>query len=178
MVTTLYGEKSTEDRVERVSSVASQATTATKTFEEYVRSRREFEVSYSANLFYTTILSYCCCCLKSKVKAQADKYRKFQIAVQRLSKEQDIQYLIEMNRITRLLHKNFFLARQRRAVSHAHKYVISDRDLSLAGSREEKEPAGREDPEVVAQRVLREFDPENDKMDRRILFEVTGLTFY
>ena len=32
-----------------------------------------------------------------------------------------------------------------------------------------------EDPAVLAQKILDGFDPENDKMDRRILYEVTGL---
>ena len=32
-----------------------------------------------------------------------------------------------------------------------------------------------EDPAVLVQKILEGFDPENDKMDRRILYEVTGL---
>ena len=32
-----------------------------------------------------------------------------------------------------------------------------------------------EDPAVLAQKIMEGFDPENDKMDRRILYEVTGL---
>ena len=93
-------------------------------------------MSYCANLFYTVILRFCCCCLKSSFKMQVDKYRKFELAVQRLSKEQDIQYIIEMNRISRLLHKTFFFARQRRAINHSHKYVIADRDITAAANKD------------------------------------------
>ena len=106
---------------------------------------------------------------------QVDKYRKFELAVQRLSKEQDIQYIIEMNRITRLLHKAFFFARQRRAVNHSHKYVIADRDIMATQNEDPQEQKAPEDPAVLAQKILEGFDPENDKMDRRILYEVTGL---
>ena len=82
-----------------------------------------------------------------------------------------------MNRISRLLHKTYLLSRQRRAVNHAHRYVIYDEDLNAS---ENKDPFARgelDDPDVHAQKILEGFDPENDKMDRRILFEVTGLTF-
>jgi len=56
--------------------------------------------------------------------------------VQRLSKEQDIQLILELNRVSRLLHKTFFSARQRRAINHFHKYVIADNDLAVATSKD------------------------------------------
>ena len=92
-----------------------------------------------------------------------------------MSKEQDIQYIIEMNRISRLLHKTFFFARQRRAVNHSHKYVIHDKDLKAVATKT-AETAAPVDPEVLTAKILDGFDPDNDKMDRRILYEVTGLT--
>ena len=81
MVATLYGEKSDVERKNRISSLTSEATVAMKKFEENVRSRQEFKISFCSKLFYSIILRFCCCCLKSKYKAQAAKYRKFEMAV-------------------------------------------------------------------------------------------------
>ena len=66
------------------------------------------------------------------------KYQKFKLAVERLSKEQDIQYLIEMNRISRLLHKMNFLSRQQLAVNYSRKYVISSQDTKKAAAERAK----------------------------------------
>ena len=62
------------------------------------------------------------------MRSRIIKYQKFKLAVERLSKEQDIQYLIEMNRVSRLLHKMNFLHRQRLAVNYSRKYTISSQD--------------------------------------------------
>ena len=167
MAGSLYREKASMER-----ALSSEAATVKESFESAIRSRRKFDVSFCAFFFNTTVLRYCCCCLKKCFKAQADKYRKFQLAVQRLSKEQDIQNIIEMNRITRFLHKTFFFARQRRTISHAHRYVIADKDINAASKQTWKE---FEDFEDSTARILKGFDPENDKMDRRLLYEVTGL---
>ena len=82
-----------------------------------------------------------------------------------------------MNRITRILHKNSFLSRQRHALKYSHKYVISDRQLELeskkASARDDKDQDF--DSEKDTLKVLKDFDPEKNKQDRRILFEVTGM---
>ena len=80
------------------------------------------------------------------------KYRKFQVAVERLSKEQDIQYIIEMNRISHLLHKMNFLVRQRRAVKYSRKYVISVNDTK-------QEAAEKDECQDPTTKVLQGFDP-------------------
>ena len=85
--------------------------------------------------------------------------------------------MIEMNRITRLLHKINFLARQRRAVNFSHKYVISDRDLAR-GEPPEPDAVGATEPLEVAAKVLDGFDPEASEKDRLILYEVSGLRLY
>ena len=55
---------------------------------------------------------------------------KFDLAVKRIKKEQDVQYLIEMNRISRLLHRMNFFARQRDSITkYSSKFVITDNDL-------------------------------------------------
>ena len=51
------------------------------------------------------------------------------LALERLSSEQDIQHVLVMNRISRLLHKASFKQRQRKALHYSHKFVITDQDL-------------------------------------------------
>ena len=51
------------------------------------------------------------------------------IAQERLNREHDIQSLIEMNRATRILIKNSFLARQRRILAYLRRYVITTEDI-------------------------------------------------
>ena len=82
-----------------------------------------------------------------------------------------------MNRITRILHKNSFLSRQRHALKYSHKYVISDRQLELESKKAKaKDDMDKDfDCDKDADKVLIGFDPENNKQDRRILFEVTGM---
>ena len=85
--------------------------------------------------------------------------------------EQDIQKMIAMNRVTRLIHKMRFKARQRRTVSYFSKYVLSEKDID-----DNKEPADvAEVLNYPTEKLYSEFDPENDPWDKRLLYEVTGL---
>lgn len=56
--------------------------------------------------------------------------------------------------------------------------MIADSDLLEAARSESQfeEQETSEDREALTQKILLGFDPENDRMDRRILYEVTGLT--
>ena len=89
---------------------------ATKTFEKNIKGRRELSTSYLTNLFFSAIVNLCCCfrtCYNrvAWIRNGTNKNRKFRLGLERLSGEQDIQYLIEMNRISHLLHKTLFLSR-------------------------------------------------------------------
>ena len=53
--------------------------------------------------------------------------------------EQDIKNMISLNRVTRLIHKIRFKARQRKAVSYFSKYVLSDKDIDSSGSERSDE---------------------------------------
>ena len=69
-----------------------------------------------------------------------------------------------MNRISRLLHKMNFLARQRRAVKYSHRYVITVKDIQLAAAEREKpKDLIDDDPDIVATQVLEGFDPINNE---------------
>ena len=52
--------------------------------------------------------------------------------------EHDIQEIIAMNRITKLIHKAWFLKRQRRAINFGYKFTISDLDAENAESQASK----------------------------------------
>ena len=68
-----------------------------------------------------------------------------------------------MNRISRLIHKANFLKRQRLAINHSHKYVITYQDTQRT-SKIETSPD-----------IMEGFDPDNNEQDRRMLYEVTGM---
>jgi len=64
-----------------------------ESFRLRLEGRKPFLVSYVSWLFFSRILPYCCCCLKSCcarstfIKEKIDKYRKFDLALKRLSLE-------------------------------------------------------------------------------------------
>ena len=97
-------------------------------------SREELVGTYPSYLFFGFLANFCCClksCFERRGYLQKStwRYEKFNLALERLAFEHDIQYILQMNRITRLIHKMMFLARQRRAIKYGHKYVISDKQL-------------------------------------------------
>ena len=86
--------------------------------------------------------------------------------------------MISLNRVTRLIHKTRFKARQRKAVSYFSKYVLSDKDIDSSGSERSDEEGKMADfLELSADTgmLFKGFDPENDAWDRRLLYEVTGM---
>ena len=85
-------------------------------------------------------------------------------------KEQDIQHMIQLNRVTKLMHKAQFKARQRRTiVEHSHRYVITVDDITKAS----KSNYGSLQTFGVDE-LLQGFDPQNNSIDRRLFYEVTG----
>ena len=106
-------------------------------FKSKLERRKDFEFDYWTYILVYWLQSCCCCllsCCKSRwLRQRIDSYQKFNVAQERLNKEQDIQHLIKMNRITRLIHKVRFLPHQRRAfVGYSHKYVVTALDISNA----------------------------------------------
>ena len=56
----------------------------------------------------------------------------------------------------------------------ARKFVISDKDMH-AESKNSKVHSEADNFEYDADKILTEFDPEQNEADRRLLFEITGL---
>jgi len=51
-----------------------------------------------------------------------------------------LQHLIQMNRISRMLHKMTLLPRQQVAINFSQKYVVSDYDVFKEAIEDEEEP--------------------------------------
>lgn len=111
------------------------AITNSKLFKTALEGRSSITVNYFSYLFVYYLNNLCCCfatcCQRnsSSWTKRLKKYKKFDLAFERLKGEQDIQYLIQMNRVTRLLHKARFMSRQRLAVNYSHKFIINDQDV-------------------------------------------------
>ena len=103
--------------------------------QERIDHRRDFELGFMGWLFYGKLMAVCCSCMKRLCfrclccKSRFYKYKKFRLAVERLRFEHDIQGIIAQNRVAHLVHKTYFLHRQRQAVNLARMFVISDRDI-------------------------------------------------
>ncbi len=81
-----------------------------------------------------------------------------------------------MNRITRMIHKVSFVARQRKSFDYFNKYVVTDRDIKVADLKKKKKKTRDLAKKVDSSELLVDgFDPEHSQTDRRILYEVTGL---
>ena len=98
------------------------------------------------------------------------KFKRFEIALQRLSEEHDIQRILSLNRISYFVNKMRFNSRQRLAVNYSRKFVILDHDIKAA--RDEAAVIPERDS---LKRVTEDFDPENNDTDRRLLYQITGL---
>ena len=91
-----------------------------------------------------------------------------------------------MNRITKLIHRVKFNARQRRTISYYKKFVISKDDVAKDDEKKKRERSAKTSQsdqealgiDIVHRKLLKHFDPEDDKWDRRALFEVTGIRLY
>ena len=85
-----------------------------------------------------------------------------------------------MNRLTKLIHRVEFSTRQRRAVSHFKKYVISQEDVAKDKLKSKNMTRANSFVDISAEnrKLLKRFDPEDDRWDRRALFEVTGIRLH
>ena len=75
--------------------------------------------------------------------------------------------MIDLNRMTKLLHKLMFKLRQRRAVQYFSRYILKDEDIDDDEFDEQKQ--------IPIEKLWEDFDPQSDKWDRRLLYEVTGI---
>ena len=96
------------------------------------------------------------------------RYRKFELARQRVSQETDITRLIKLNRVTKVLLKMNFNSQQRRAINFSKKYVIASNHQKKRDSEDEKKKTAK------VQQLVERWNLEGEENDRRIYYEVTG----
>lgn len=94
MLNSLYGDanESSNRRASRKDKTRYGTYFATKTFEKQIKERLELKTSYCTNLFYWILVNMCCCCSArgyrvTWIRNGISKYNKFNLALQRLSKE-------------------------------------------------------------------------------------------
>ena len=80
--------------------------------------------------------------------------------------------MLALNRVTRVMHKLLFKARQRRTVGFFRRYVLTENDIDPDINPDEAVP--NEPLSVPLEKLWDGFDPESDFWDRRLLYEVTG----
>lgn len=177
MIKRLYGERINENEE---AGYEETITRSKDLFEDRIERHKEFQFGYCTYILIQYIMLGCCCsCLSSFFQArypscrrQVTSYKKFLVAQERLHKEQDIQRIIDINRLTKVLHKVLFKTRQRRTVRYFRRHVITENDLPKGSEEEQK---GVVDYFTQFKKLYRGFDPENEKWDRRFLYEVTGV---
>ena len=86
-----------------------------------------------------------------------------------------------MNRISKLIHRVVFNTRQRRTISYFKKYVIAPNEVKRVKALKKKNKEVKQKQKTIydifaeERKITRHFDPLEDKWDRRLLYEVTGL---
>ena len=184
MLKKLYGIKDTptDNRASIEAEEQQHKDSPRAKFRESLEERKEFRVKYCCFRLITLFKALCCClvpyCGRSTqagmCRRQLDSQTKFLVAQKRLQKEQDIQYLIEMNRVSRLLHKARFMPRQRRAIAFFQRYIISEKDLDQQEGLDRQRATTILTDDPYLDELMSGFDPRNDLFDRRLYFEVTG----
>ena len=132
MVKSLYGHTMHN----QISDVIVDGLGAKEAMKDRLERRVEFSINFWGWLFYGVLMPSCCscirkCCTRShNSKFRMAKYEKLNVALKRLSFEIDIQRMISLNRVARIVHKDALHFRQRRSVNFSRKFVISDLDIS------------------------------------------------
>ena len=80
--------------------------------------------------------------------------------------------MIALSRVSQLVNKTNFFSRQRHAVNYSRKFVISDHDISSVSHTTAVIPFEDESHRF---KLVEGFDPDGNKTDRRLLYEITGL---
>jgi hypothetical protein len=115
---------------------------------------------------YTSFVASCCCCFR---RTAWYKFRKLRAEAHaevfdRISNEIDILNFIQASRALKLLTSTLLRTNQRHLIKYFKQYHISYDRLQLP---EQKPPKS-------IKKLVQHFDPINDVIDKRILYEITG----
>ena len=101
------------------------------------------------------------------------RYRKLQIAKSKLTTELDLIEFVDKARQMHFLKRVSMNVRQRASLSYFRRYTIKGEDfqrLVVNAARKSYVKTSR----VAAERVVEECIPDEDMIDRRIVYEMTG----
>ena len=77
-----------------------------------------------------------------------------------------MEYLIYQMRVLKMIMRGLTKKRQRKSVQYFHRYLIGEDNKLKANDLFEDD--------MTAEHLIENFDSKNDKIDRRILYELTG----
>jgi len=154
----------TRDHFEKVASRVEEEDDA-KEIGSRINIRKQ-DIFHYFEYLYTKLVSSCCCCLK---RTEWYKFRKLRAEAhaevfERLSNEIDIFNFIQASRALKLMTSTLLRTNQRHLIKYFKQYHISYDKLKLP---EQKKPKS-------IKKLTQHFDPINDVVDKRILYEITG----
>ena len=99
-------------------------------------------------------------------KNRLNEFHKFETANKELYKEIDMEYFIVQFRVLKMIMRAITKKRQRNAVKYFERYLIED--------GEEPKDDHLFNDGMAAEQMVDSFDAVNDKIDKRLLYELTG----
>ena len=140
--------------------------------EQKLNSRQEMTFSYVTFIF-VKLLSNCCCCIMRRYENEKGWYgrnkrslAKFKIAKEKLNSEVDMKNIVTFRRISTFLHKLQTKRRQRLSVDYFRRYTVQDSEINRPKQMKR---------DMTQKRILSECEPGRSDIDKRILFEMTGV---
>ena len=126
----------------------------------------------------------CCCfnkyCYNRRPKGcwsrKLHLLRRFEAARQALRAEQDVESIVKVHRLSRLMGKVFLTRQQRMMTTYFRKYVIKDRGIEkIRVIRDSEPPKPPYSTDSLADALI--LDEGRSVWDSRLLYEVTGRRF-
>ena len=101
------------------------------------------------------------------------RLRKIKLAQDKLEKELEVMDFVNMTRLTSFVFKVFLQRRQRVSVNYFKRYTINKEDVV---DDAHKDKALENEKRAISQeRLINECIPEDSQIDRRIVYELTGI---
>ena len=127
---------------------------------------RKKDVFHYCEYLYTKLVASCCCCFS---RTEWYKFRKLRAdahaeVFDMLSNEIDILNFIEASRALKLMTSTLLRTNQRQLVKYFKQYHIDYSKMKVPG----------QNPPKSIKKLTKHFDPINDTIDKRILYEITG----
>ena len=137
------------------------------------RSGQSFGISYAFYFFFSYLDGWCCCFTKKCTDGKGSfsrklrQYRRFEVARLKLFDELSIASYIRMKRLTMVTFKTWFKRRQRESIKLFRRYSVKNDEIDPDELNNPKK-------QFDMYRVVDECNFDVNRLDRRILYEMTG----